>query len=119
MINLLKILKFKGRPEPKFNPPELVIYNESEKPGDKLDELYLIDSRRFGVCTDCPIKQWYYNGIKLSIEETLSKGVPRAPFYRTGTINMPEEHLHKLDKIRIKFVKKNKANLSEKSQEIK
>ena len=103
-INLLRRLgvnsELKKRPKSRFNPGELVIYNQSEKAGNESDELYLIKFSRFGTCTNNLISQWYYDGNKLELKKTSSKGLPYAPFFRTGCINTPEEYLHKLDEIK-------------------
>lgn len=102
MIKLPKILRSKKKPKSKFNLGDLVIYNPSENTGDEFDELYKIKFKRFGTCKENPIKQWYYSGSKLKLEETSSKGLPYAPFFKIGCVNTPEEYLHKLDEIRYK-----------------
>jgi len=103
MINLLNFLRPEKVPKPKFNSGELVIHNQGAELRDWNDQLYLIRSRRFGICTDYPLKKWYYDGIKLEIKKTTSKGVPYAPFFSTGCSNTPEEYLHKLEEIKINF----------------
>ncbi|HPD81766.1 MAG TPA: hypothetical protein PK357_01560 [Candidatus Pacearchaeota archaeon] len=105
MIKLTKILmpKNRSKPKPLFNANELAIYNPSGELGNEFDELYHIKFRRFGKSKKDLEKKWYYFGSTLTLENTSSRGLPYAPFFKRGFVNTPEEHLHKLNGIRCPF----------------
>lgn len=99
LLSLLK-LKFKKRPEPKFNLGEWVVYNWFGNLGDKYDELCLVEFREFvrpGGADQ--IKRWHYDGSKFKLEKTTSEGLPYIPLSTTPVFGVSEEKLYKLDEI--------------------